>query len=146
MTTEAIQKFDINEAADKLKTKIRDAFMELLTPEQFKDMVMTELKRFTEETSTRDNYSGNRTPVPSEFSKICRGVFEQHIKDELKKLLDSPEYRTNWGGTDRMEISEAVQQWLTKHRRELIESTILTFAGSAAQAFLDNLRTHTPRF
>lgn len=142
--TEAIKKFDVNDAADRLKGKIRDAFIELLTEEQFKDMVLTELKSFTQGGSKYEHHLGRHVQQPSEFSKLCRGVFEEYVKSELKKLLDSPEYQTQWGNGDRMQISDAVQGWLTKHRRELIETTVLTFAGNAAQHMLENLRNNLP--
>ncbi len=138
--TDAIEKFDINAAAEKLKAQIRSAFIELLTPEQFKDMVQTELKRFTEEQKHQDHW-GKVTPGPSEFTKLCREIFAEHIKTELKALLNSSEFQGQWGSNGRQEISEAVRSWLTANSKELIQSTVLALAGDAAQQMVESLRS-----
>ena len=58
--TDTIEKVTLESAAEQLKLKIRNAFVELLPDEQWKAMVTTELKRFTTETS-EPKYRGSRS-------------------------------------------------------------------------------------
>ena len=138
--SDSIQKVTLENAAEQLKLKIRNAFVELLPEEQWKDMVETELKRFTE-TTTQPKYSGSfeKVEVPSQFSVICREVFGAYIKEEVSKILQSPEWREQWGSGQRGEISAEIKAWLTEHSKEIIQSTVQALAGQAAQQLITNM-------
>ncbi len=138
--TNTIERVTLENAAEQLKSKIRTAFVELLPEEQWKEMVTTELKRFTEhKPAERDGY-GNWRPEGSEFSKICREVFTEHIKTEIKSLLNGPEWHSAWGNDGRQQISSAIKAWLTEHSVSLIQATVQAMAGQAAQHIVSGMR------
>jgi hypothetical protein len=138
--TDQIEKFDINAAAEKLKLQIRSAFMELLTPEQFKEMVSVELKRFLEPSSEYSAYQAKTIQTPSAFSKLCTEVFGEYVKEEIKQTLASPEWQAQWGQESRPKISAAIKDWLTANSQKIIESQLIALAGQAAQSLVENLR------
>lgn len=132
-------KLDLTQMADKLKAKIRDAFIELLPPEQFQALVEAELQRFTQAQTISGQWGHPDKTVPSAFAAVCAEVFREHVKAELKRLLDSPEYQQTWS-PERPQLSDAVKEWLTENRQALIETTLLTLAGTAAQDMMQSLR------
>lgn len=138
--TNNLAKIDLDQAAQQLVTKIRSTFVELLTEQQWKNMVETELKRFTE-THREPIYAGGRETreVPSEFSKICREVFTAHIKSEVQDVLKSAEWQEVWRSNGQPEISECIKQWLTEHSQQIIQSTIQSLAGQAAQQLITSM-------
>lgn len=138
--TESIEKVTLENAADQLKAKIRMAFVELLPEEQWKAMVTAELKRFTEDKpAMRDGY-GNWQPGGSEFSKICRDVFTEHIKNEIRALVCSPEWHGSWGPDGKQKISEAIKSWLTDNSQQLVQATVQAMIGQAAQQLVGIVR------
>ena len=136
----SIEKVTLENAAEQLKSKIRTAFVELLPEEQWKEMVTAELKRFTETTSRYDTYASKHIEQPSEFGKLCKEVFSEHLKAEIKALLVSKEWQGQWGNTGREQISDAIGAWLTANAKPLIESTVQALAGQAAQQLVSGMR------
>lgn len=132
--SDSIQKVTLENAAEQLKLKIRNAFVELLPDEQWKEMVATELKRFTQPTET--DYRGK--VMPSAFSVICNEVFADYLKAEIKAVLQSPEWRENWG-TPQPQISVAIKAWLTENSAQLIQSTVQALASQAAQNLITGM-------
>lgn len=137
--TDSIEKVTLENAADQLKAKIRMAFVELLPEEQWKAMVMAELKRFTTDTTERD-WNGNHKRVPSAFESICREVLTEHTKNEIRALVCSPEWHGSWGPDGKQQISEAIKSWLTDNSQQLVQATVHAMIGQAAQQLVGAVR------
>jgi len=139
--TSTIEKVTLENAAEQLKSKIRLAFVELIPDEQWKEVVTSELKRFTRLQEIPPTWSGGEVKlVPSEFTKVCDQVFTEFVRSEIKATLNSPEWQEKWVGGGRPMISDALKNWCTDNASKLIEHTVQALAGQAAQAVLQNLR------
>ncbi len=136
----SIEKVTLESAAEQLKLKIRNAFVELLPDEQWKAMVTAELKAFTEPGGNIDQWGHRREPPPSEFSRICKEVFAEHIKSYIKALLSSPEWQGKYGFKGE-EVSDAIKAWLTDNSAALIQSTVQAMAQQAASSLISIMRT-----
>lgn len=121
----AIKPFDINEAAAKMRAQIRSTFIEMMTEEQFQHAVKAELESF----------------MRSGFREICREVFVEHVKEQLRLELGKPDWYgeievryTSSGEPIRTQcVGDAVRGWLTANSQQLVQSVLLEFMGSAAQ-------------
>lgn len=134
-----IEKVTLENAAEQLKTKIRHAFVELLPDEQWKSMVEVELRAFTQPGTSTDQWGHRREPPPSAFSKICNDVFSDYIKEEIKKVLGSPDLQSKWD-PNHTQLSVAIKSWLTENSASLIQSTVQALAGQVAQSIVNTIR------
>ncbi len=130
-----IQTVSLQSAADQLKDKIHSAFAELIPPDQWKGMIEAELKKFTSESRADDGYGRSRE-VPSLLHTICKKEFEQLATEMVRAHLAKPEYyAAHWEG----KISEAINKWLTDNAEKLIQATVISLAGHAAQSVISSM-------
>ena len=89
---------NLNDAAQALREKIRTAFVELITPEQWDAMVKTELDAFVNERTVVINpgYSRDTKKLPSVFHEVCEEVYRAHLKGLIKAELTKPEWNADW--------------------------------------------------
>lgn len=82
-----LTKIDLGGAAQELRDKIRSAFIDLISPEQWAAMIQAELKAFTEPRrgSGYGNYA-NET-LPSAFQAMLRAELERICKAKIAEAL-----------------------------------------------------------
>lgn len=137
--TDQIEKVSLANAAEQLKHKIHLGFVELLTEEQWKAMLLEELQRFTSPGSATDHWGHRREPPPSGFSKICSEVFAEHLKEEIRKILRSPEWSSKFLNNGSTTISDAIKAWLTENSAALVQSTVQALAAQSAQHIVQGI-------
>lgn len=132
--TEDLAKIDLTTAAQQIRDKIRSAFVELITPEQWSAMIAAELKTFT---SDRPSTYRDVAPTPSPFKETVRDELSKFIREKVKEALASPEWQTQWDSTTQQYgPSEMIKQWLLENREAVLASTIQVMFGSALQDFI----------
>lgn len=133
---EDLAKIDLQDAAQQIRDKIRSAFVELITPEQWSAMIATELKSFT-----TDRPSQYGQPSLSPFKEVIRDELSKHLRAKVKEVLESPEWGSAWDmNTQKYGPSEMVKQWLIENRDAVLTSTIQTMFGQALQDFIANVQ------
>lgn len=146
MSETGIAAFKLDDAAAQLREKIRHAFVELLTPEQWDAMVKAELRTFVEKRpATRDPYGYVRDPEkPSVFHEVAEQVYREHVKGLVKEEMAKPEWQAGWNATENKQaISEAIKEWLTDNAQLLLQTTIHELFAYQAQAMVERLRNGT---
>lgn len=132
-----IARVSLESAAEQLRDKIRSAFVELLPPEQFQQMVKAELTAFMDN-NTNSHDARYNTRV-STFRSVCYDVFREHVTKDLKTLLASAEWQEQWKGGGGPNLSDAIKAWLTENAQQIVAATIQELAGRAAQTLVQRI-------
>ena len=131
----AIEKIDLKNAAEGLRDKVRLEFANAISPEQWSALIEGEIKNFfAERSSKKAHYPYDSEIRPSIFSEMCQEIFKEEIEKNLKTLIDE---NKSWNG----QISELVQEWMTKNSQKILETAVLGFCQMAAQEMLNNMRS-----
>ena len=134
-----IQKLDLGDAAEQLKTKIQSAFIDLIPAEKWQAMIEGELTKFTTETRTPDSYysnSRNKDKVtPPAFETMAQGILLDVARDKLKSKLEETDFLP-----DGKTVEGIIRGWLEANldtmvshfMREVVSNISMAMATSAA--------------
>lgn len=90
-----IVKFDPSSVVDKVRTKIREQFVDLIPDEQWNQMIQGEIKDFME--LKRPDYNQQRDV--SGLRIIVRRMLEEEVKNRVNAILESKEWSSQWAPT-----------------------------------------------
>jgi hypothetical protein len=79
-----------NAAAQELKDKLKLAFVEMLTEEQWDTAVKTEFDKFFKARRVSDGYNRTRQE-PAEFEVVAREVMKEAMAERLREHFAKPE-------------------------------------------------------
>jgi hypothetical protein len=119
---------------DKVESKIRDAFVDLITDEQWSQMTKAALKDFT--TDVHDRGTTRRSP----FKQIVHDIVKEKMLERLKDELAKPEYfgGHEWhGNMETLKPSDYAKNVI----RELMPELIQALFGTIIQGAVNNIRS-----
>ena len=126
---------------EKVEHKIRDAFIDLVTDEQWREMTAAALKRFTEPVRVPRTYNRGAYDKPSPFDEIVNEVVSQRLRERLTEELAKPEYfSTDWcerAGVMMPTPGDAVKEMVKELAPELV---LALFQGVVHEA-VERMRT-----
>ena len=131
---------DLNKAAEEMRERIRMAFVQMLTPEQFQSAVRQELNRFMDPNKTEK----------STFVGICRGEFETLVKEQLGEILASNEWTSTerWVGSGyspKFEIGQAIKEFLAEKGPEILQTFVSTTLAMSFNQFFQEVKNRLAR-
>lgn len=135
--TDAIEKIDLNSAAQQLRDKIKLAFVEVLPDEQWEAMIRQEIHKFVTK-PPRERWSNEDRP--SQFSNLAQDVLKEHIQERLRKTLNDPGWR---GWPDNVLLSAYVGEWLEGNKEQIVELMVKSTMGAALQAAINTAAQNT---
>lgn len=133
------------DAIKSVRDKIRAEFVNLIPPDVFTKWVEAEIKAFTADKPTSSGY-GYRSEErrPSDFASVVISVLTEETKTEIKKLLESPDWREQWNGKGQ-EPSKRVKEILAEHGPEIINTVLQNLLANSIQlsvnSMLSNMRS-----
>ena len=114
-------------AAENLKQRIRLEFIAMFPEDQFKKLIEAEITSFM---TTKDRgYVTNRT---SDFHEVVSKYLEEITKEELRKVLLSPEWQ-GVIGSDGERVSEAMSKIIAEKGPEIMLNTFRNTLQNAIQ-------------
>jgi hypothetical protein len=141
-TTTAIEPVNLASAADKLKDQIRSAFAELLSPEQWREMVRVELVAFTKPhlIPNPNRYEGGTIERPSVLREMCESAFRERIKAEVKTELDK--WTSETWSNDGLSPSDMVKEYFDKNAETLTRAAVSAMMLDGMQRVIQQLRSN----
>ena len=141
-TTTAIEPVNLASAADKLKDQIRSAFAELLSPEQWRDMVRVELESFTKShrVPNPNSYQGGTIEKQSVLREMCESAFRERIKAEVKEALDR--WSADKWANGESAPSELVRQYFEQNADTLVKAAVSEMMLGGMQRVIQQLRSN----
>lgn len=137
----AIEAFNMADAAEALKTKLKNAFVEMIPEEQWEKLLKDEFDKFVNPRKVKDQYSREWKEVPSGLSELCQEILRDMAKDKLKEELKDPKWSTHWGYDENQSIiSCAIKEYLEDHQEELVRVAVREFMGSTFQNLIDQMK------
>lgn len=129
-----IQKLDLGDAAEQLKTKIQSAFIDLIPAEQWQAMIQGELTKFTTETRKRSEYNNPDTVTPAVFETMAQGILLEVAREKLKAALESEDFLP-----DGKTVESIIITWLEANQAHLVEAFLRSVVGNV---FIGMMETH----
>lgn len=127
------QPYDPNAAVEAIRTKIRGAMLDVIPDEQWNAMIKAEMASFMSDRVERSQW-GHETRYEAGFKKIVRELLEQNASERVKALLETPEWRANWGSGDE-ETGDAIRKYITENAGKILERWV----GSAVQQVVNQM-------
>jgi hypothetical protein len=94
--TQAIEPFNPQSYAEKLRDKIKSALVDIVPDEQWERLIKAEIETFFRST-TRDTRSYQWTEtVPSDFQSVTRRILTEEACKRVKEMLNEPEWTSVW--------------------------------------------------
>lgn len=130
---------------DKVEAKIRNAFVGLITDEQWTQMTQAALDRFVQPQVVRDYRHGDQKTRPSPFDQVIEDVLRERMTIRIKAELDKPEYFEEWpyGTSLAPKPGEAVKEILKRLAPELVACLFSQVTQQAVNVLRDELRRVT---
>lgn len=124
-----IKKFDMNEAMKNVKDKIKDAFITLISDEQWNEMVKKEIDFYFQKKEERyDNRNSS-----SDFTKDVHSVLQQEVKDIVKQYLND-NFNATWYDNGVPICNAKVEEMITKNAGKILSDMI----GGTIQMAIQN--------
>lgn len=144
---EAIKAFEVNDATKELKSKMQLAFAALIPEEQWDELLKAEFEKFIKP-QYKQGYH-NREKHPSKLSVLAQSCINDMFKEKIEESLKSG----NWTGyTDWVEgkgsvymVSDAVEEYLNKHKEEFVEIALKQLIGHTIQEAIATMQGNLQR-
>ena len=124
----AIQAFNTDNAAQVLRDKVRNAFVEFIPADEWEQMIKNEAHRFFTEKQDTDRYGNKSVPRPSDFSVLAKEVLAEMMKED-KEFRD----------TVREALSKEVRAQLDARLPDLVRSMANEFINKGFSNVVDQL-------
>jgi hypothetical protein len=111
---------------DKVRERIQEAFMDLIPPEAWEQMVKTELEQFT------------KTALPGLVRDAAKARLQELLKDEFGKAA----WAERWGGGS---MGPQCSEMLAAVLREAAPDLVTAMFGSVVQQMVNALRNGSIR-
>ena len=118
METE-LEKFDVNQAMQSVKEKIKDAFVSLIPDERWNEMVEKEINSYFR---YRDAGYGHRGQTSS-FTEDVHQVLTQEVQQRVKEYLQS-NFQTTWTDNGIPICDKKVEEIITQNAGTFLSSLI----------------------
>lgn len=125
---EEIEKINTESLADKVKDRIRAAFVELIPEEQWKAMVSREIDGFVND--KRDRWGNIQHAA---LPKIINEALTAYARDRVKKALESP----HWEGlasADEAKVNAAIEKLIQDNIGAVVMTVLQNTFRSAVTA------------
>ena len=135
-TDDKLATFDLSDAAEKLRDKIKFGFAELIPNDQWEAMIKVEFTKFTK--STPNQYSG-RPDIPSTMETLCQVALKEMAAEKIKELLTSDGWlnEAEWDGNSlKAVMGVQIKAFLLENKDDLIASMLKTAMGDAMNMLL----------
>jgi hypothetical protein len=119
---------------DKVTHRIRDAFVDLISDEQWKSMTKSALEMFTQ----RNHKVGYAHADPSPFDKLVQEAVKDVLVERIKQELSDPGYYEGGWAAFGPEPGDTVKEIV----RELAPDLVKNLFGQIVQQCVSNLRNH----
>jgi hypothetical protein len=77
----------------RVSERIRETFLELISPEEFDKLVQREIRDFTEDRTQSNYYGSNTNAQKSPLKLLIEAEIRQIFVDKVKEELAKPEYQ-----------------------------------------------------
>lgn len=120
-----VARFDPSAVQDRVKARVKEAFVDLIDDEAWTELVRTEMKRFFEGYSRR-RYAGDQDPawVPSELQTVVREVMREHFTELVKQQLQSDGWRNWWDENGKARLGQHLQRELVAAAPEMFAKVV----------------------
>lgn len=129
---ESIKTVSMDDAAEKLREKIKLGFAELIPDEQWNEMIKAEFKKFLEPRTVRTQYGPDRIE-PSGFSSICQDVLQKIVRERLEAETNTWK---SWDAT----LSATVHEWMEKNGATIAQEFLKNLLSGALQQFANTMQ------
>jgi len=148
--TEKLAKVTFEDAAERMRDQIRSAFVEMLTPDQWRDMVRKELESFFQPRDVREYGSyGSWKTLPPLFNEVVADVFTKEVEKRAREIITDGHWRPEEGsfwchGHFDCLVSSSIRAWLTDNAATLLDITLQRLIGKGAEDVLRALDPNRP--
>src|SRR5690348_14979918 len=137
--SDAITAIDLNKAANEMRERIRMAFVDMLTPDQFQGAVKAELDRFM------NPKGGDGT-----FAGVCREELTKILRVQFKELVNKPDWTgasiyDNVTGKSSYAAGAAIQEFLVENGPTIVKSYLNEALGHILASFIQQARNSMAR-
>ena len=119
---EEIKKFDVNEAMQAVKGKIKDAFVSLIPDEQWDAMVKKEVDTYFKETEYNSGYGGNKI-YQSDFGRDVSAMLRIEVNERVKEYL-TKNFQTTWYDNGVPICNALIEKMITDNAGKVLTNLI----------------------
>lgn len=129
----AIKAFDMSDATEQLKAKLKLAFVELIPPEQWEALVKEEFQKFVDGWTERDRWR-NEKVHPSGFHEAAQEVLHKICREKIREAMKDEEWLKE--NLKASSIAEYVEKYLDANQEEFVKAAISQLIGDAVRSTL----------
>jgi hypothetical protein len=136
-----VERWSPQDFKGKVENRIREQFVELIPEEAFKQMVSDAIDNFTtgrvltNKSGYGENVQETQSYVPSGLERLVEEMLKSEVRDQLRRMLATDEWRVNHQGVVGEKLAEIVhkatpaiiQRWVTQLVENLIEQARSTY-------------------
>ncbi len=130
--TDAIQEINLGTATEQLRATIQLEFIKLIPPEQWEQMIRTQLRDFMEGRTEPDQYSRYDKQIPPQWPIMARAVLSEVMEEQLRARLKDVDFFPKGQG-----VKDIILEWLEAHRESMTVTFVGTFVKSLFQTMAD---------
>ena len=127
----------------RVSERIRETFLELISPEEFDALVQKEIKAFTED-RVESSYGGKATIHKAPLKQMIEEEIRQIFTEELKKELAKPEYQQGMWTNAGYEPSEFVKKLIEENIQEIVKAQYAAMFQSVLIQVKNSLNSMRP--
>lgn len=136
-----IAAFNPNQFQDKVRDRIRAAFVELIPEDQWNALVQKEIDAFLttrEERVSGYSYETRVVVRPSALRQAVWDVLAEEAKKRARVMLDSPEWQSMWNG-EREVLGESLAKFVEEAAPVLLKSMFTNAVQTAVASLRSQL-------
>lgn len=131
--TDAVERWNPNQFKDKVEQRIKEAFVELIPEEAFKEMVSSAIDNFTTgRVYKAKDYHGREQEhyQASGLERIVEEILKKEVENRLREILQSP----TWGKTYEGVMGDKLLELVTKATPAIIQMWVTDLVTSTLEA------------
>jgi len=133
----SIQRWNPNEFKDKVEQRIKEAFVELIPEEAFKEMVSGAIDNFTKGKvhETRRNNQQCSDYIPSGLERLVEEMLRDEVRTAIRSMLAGDEWRKNYEGVVGEKLAELVHKATPAIIQEWVTTLVTSIMERAATSY-----------
>jgi hypothetical protein len=131
--------FDPADIVEQLRDKIRLEAAKLMTEEQWKSLLESELRTFF-----RDHHDGYRDRE-AKYKGIVRDVMAEAARDRIREAMESPAWASEWSETEGeggLQPTKVIRDFLRDHMQSLLNAALQNVVGGVLRQMSEHIRNN----
>jgi hypothetical protein len=133
--TDALATFQVDDAAKQLRERIKLAFVEMFTDEQWEHLVKQEFAAFCKRREVPDGYSRTKM-APSMLSELCQEAMTELAKEKIIEAIRGDGCNGFASYIDGV-VTGKLREHIQAHREELLDAMLQSLFGQAINTALN---------